>query len=296
VDVIVSGSPIRVGEALHGVVAVYTDISERKRSERALQESEERFRNLVESSPEGIVIHSQGKIMFANQAAARILRVSDPAEVIGKPVLDWVHPDYREVIKERVQKMMASGEAAPLLEEKFLRADGSVVDVEVAATPVVFGGQVASQVVFRDITARKQAEKLREAIYRISEAANSADDLHGLFCSIHRIVAELMPANNFYIALHDQESDTLSFPYFVDENDEPPKPRKLGRGLTEYVLRTGKALLASREVFAQLVASGEVDAIGTPAVDWLGVPLVGALWRGGKGDLAVRFHPSGHGH
>ncbi|MGQ9559951.1 MAG: PAS domain S-box protein [Candidatus Oleimicrobiaceae bacterium] len=291
VDVLVSGSPILVDDVLEGVVAVYTDISERKRSEKALRESEERFRNLVESSPDGIVIHSQGKVMFANQAAARILGVTQPAEVIGSPVLDWVHPDYRELVKERVRKMTATGQAAPLIEEKLLRADGSEVDVEVAATPVVFGGQMASQAVFRDITARKREEKVREAIFRISEAANSADDLHGLFCSIHGIVAELMPAVNFYIALYDKESATLSFPYFVDEHDEPPKPRKLGRGLTEYVLRTGTALLAPEEVFASLVESGAVDAIGTPAVDWLGVPLVGST--GTIGVLAVQSYTQG---
>ncbi|MBC7185646.1 MAG: PAS domain S-box protein [Calditrichaeota bacterium] len=291
VDVIVSGSPIRVGDELHGVVAVYTDISERKRSQAALQESEERFRNLVETSPDGIVIHSQGKVLFANRAAARILGYEGPEAMLGGSVMDCVHPDYRQIVLERVQKMMATGEPVPAIEEKFLRADGTVVDVEVAASPVVVGGQLASQVVFRDITARKREEKVREAIYKLSEAANSADDLQALFHSIHAIVGELMPARNFYIALHHPETGTLSFPYFVDENDEPPKPRKLGRGLTEYVLKKGTALLVRREGFAELVASGEIDAIGTPSVDWLGVPLVGTT--GTIGVLAVQSYTEG---
>jgi PAS domain S-box-containing protein len=82
-----------------------------------------------------------------------------------------------------------------------------------------------------------------------------------------------MPANNFYISLYDSVHSILSFPYFVDEFDTPPEPKPLGRGLTEYVLRTGQALLASPEVFAELERRGEVESIGAPSIDWLGVPL-----------------------
>ena len=83
-----------------------------------------------------------------------------------------------------------------------------------------------------------------------------------------------MPAANFYIALFEPETETLSFPFFVDEFEGPPPPQKLGRGLTEYVLRTGSPLLASPEVFDDLVRKGEVELIGPPSIDWVGVPLV----------------------
>jgi PAS domain S-box-containing protein len=87
-------------------------------------------------------------------------------------------------------------------------------------------------------------------------------------------ITELMPAkNNFYIALLDEDSAMLSFPYFVDEYDDAPAPKTLGKGLTEYVLRTGMPLLASPEVFAELEDQGEVESIGAPSIDWLGVPL-----------------------
>ena len=120
---------------------------------------------------------------------------------------------------------------------------------------------------------RQEAEKLQSATYRISEAAVSAPTLDELYRSIHHIVAELMPANNFYIALYSEAQGLLSFPYFVDEVDPPPQPKKLGRGLTEYVLRTGTPLLASPEAFEELVRQGEVELIGAPSIDWLGVPL-----------------------
>ena len=119
----------------------------------------------------------------------------------------------------------------------------------------------------------KRMERVNESIFQISEAANSAQNLQGLFHSIHQVISGLMPANNFYISLYDSVHSILSFPYFVDEFDTPPEPKPLGRGLTEYVLRTGQALLASPEIFAELERRGEVESIGAPSIDWLGVPL-----------------------
>jgi len=119
----------------------------------------------------------------------------------------------------------------------------------------------------------KRMEQVNESIFRISEAANCAQNLQALFHSIHQVVSGLMPAKNFYISLYDSVHSILSFPYFVDEYDAPPEPKPLGRGLTEYVLRTGQALLASPEVFADLERRGEVESVGAPSIDWLGVPL-----------------------
>jgi len=116
-------------------------------------------------------------------------------------------------------------------------------------------------------------ERVNQSIFQISEAANSAQSLQDLFHSIHRVISGLMPASNFYISLYDSAAGILSFPYFVDEFDTPPEPKSLGRGLTEYVLRTGQALLALPEVFDELERRGEVESIGAPSIDWLGVPL-----------------------
>jgi two-component system, cell cycle sensor histidine kinase and response regulator CckA len=117
------------------------------------------------------------------------------------------------------------------------------------------------------------AERVQAAIYAISEAASSTASLHELFRAIHAAVGELMPAHNFYLALYDAAAQQLSFPYFVDEVDPPPEPKPLGKGITEYVLRTGAPLLASPSVAAELERAGEIELIGAPSIDWLGVPL-----------------------
>ena len=116
---------------------------------------------------------------------------------------------------------------------------------------------------------------MQAALHKISEAAHSAPDLDALFGAIHAIIAELLPAKNFYVALYDPATDLVSFPYWVDELDERPEPRKLSerRGLTGLVLQTGEPLLLSPGSIDEVAARPGVGIIGTDGVDWLGIPL-----------------------
>jgi GAF domain-containing protein len=120
----------------------------------------------------------------------------------------------------------------------------------------------------------RRRERAQACVYRIAAAARTVWDLESLFRSIHESLQEVLPARNFYIALHDEASGLLSFPYFADERDATPAPKGLGRGLTEHVLRTRQPLLATPEVFRALVARGDVELIASDSVDWLGAPLL----------------------
>ncbi|OLC06005.1 MAG: hypothetical protein AUH41_13780 [Gemmatimonadetes bacterium 13_1_40CM_66_11] len=143
----------------------------------------------------------------------------------------------------------------------------------------------------RSREAQRRARQLQAATYRIAQVAMSATRLEELLPTIHQIVSELMPAKNFYIALYDQLTDLVTFPYFVDEVDPPPAPRHPGRGITEYVLRTGRPLLVKPESQPDLDYLGAVESVGTASVDWLGVPLK----QGDRtiGVLAVQTYTAG---
>ena len=120
---------------------------------------------------------------------------------------------------------------------------------------------------------RKRSEKVQASLLKFAQTVLTIQNLVELYALIHSIIGELMPADNFYIALYDPETDIVHYPYYVDQYDQNPSPEKPGKSLTAYVLRTGESLLASPQVFDELVTRGEVELLGAPSIDWLGVPL-----------------------
>ena len=133
--------------------------------------------------------------------------------------------------------------------------------------------QQANFVLQAEIIERQRGEKLQRALYRITELSVTAGSLERFYADVHSIVDELLYARNFYIALLSADGDHIEFPYSVDERDPAREPRRLAKGLTEYVLATGEALLADRAAIAELEAADIVRSFGTHAHCWLGVPL-----------------------
>jgi PAS domain S-box-containing protein len=161
IPVEVSVSYVRIGEKMY-VLGIYRDISE-------ILKQKELYQSLFEHLPVGVVIHQDGKIVRCNKKAVEIGGAKFEDEIIGKPVIDFVHPDYRKTVVERIKKILDTGEEAPPIEEKFLRLDGSVIDVEVRASMILWEGKPAIQVIVEDITEKKKLQDELMRKYRDEE-------------------------------------------------------------------------------------------------------------------------------
>ena len=159
-------------------LVIIRNISDRKRAEEALIESEIKYRGLVENSPDAIAIYVDTEIVFVNKECLRLMAAQSESELIGKSVIQFIHPDCRELVMERMKAAKREGSVLPLVEEKYIRLDGSPVQVEVKTTTIKFGKRMAVQLIVRDITERKKTEL---ELIKAKERAEESDKLKSAF-------------------------------------------------------------------------------------------------------------------
>lgn len=156
------------GEVI-GAISTVHDISERKEAEKALAESETKYRELVDNSPDAIAIYTEGIVVFVNNECLRLMAAKSANELLGKNVIEFVHPEYRSFVIERMTTAVIEGKSLPLAEEKFIRMDGTSCDVNVKAIPIRFNNKPSVQLIVRDITENKLVERAlseSEELYR----------------------------------------------------------------------------------------------------------------------------------
>lgn len=152
----------RQGQVI-AAIETLQDHTSLKHAEEALRQSEESYRSLIERSPDAVIVHRGGTVLFVNQAAANLFSAKDPGQMTGVLVADLVHPDFREVVQERISRVEIEQRVKPYIEEKILSMDGEEVDVEACSAPVFYREKWSVQTILRDIHERKE---LQEQVWR----------------------------------------------------------------------------------------------------------------------------------
>ncbi|MEO5886384.1 MAG: PAS domain S-box protein, partial [Anaerolineales bacterium] len=276
----------RIHPSSDGLTIFFTDITERKKAEEALREQERFISAIADTSPAIVYIYDMGtqSNVYSNNGIMRMLGYSPrQLQAMGEDLFTHlIHPeDLPDVIAFQSKILAAADEGLLEIQYRMKHQDGGWRTFHSYERPFLRNkdGSLKQKIgIAIDITERKQAESLQDAIYQISEAANNSESLDELYQSVHSIISQVMPAHNFYIALYDEESDLISFPYYVDEADRFASASiaaaRPGRGMTEYVIRTGKPLLSDIANFEELARRGEVELVGPPSPIWVGAPLI----------------------
>ncbi|MDQ3039729.1 MAG: PAS domain S-box protein, partial [Pseudomonadota bacterium] len=240
---------------------------------------DDHFRMMFERTADALVVLDvrAGQFIDCNQAAVDMMRCADKSEVLARHPARFspqFQPDGR-LSSAKADEMIATAMRDGSHRFEWVHCSEHRADfpVEVLLTPIVMGERPLIIGTLRDITQQKLEQKTQAALNQISEAAHSAGTLVEMFGRIHQIIGELLPARNFFVALYDQTKDELSFPYYVDEHDAAPEPRKLEDGtLSGRVVMTGETLLFTPETVREGVHA-QFTLVGTDSIDWLGVPL-----------------------
>jgi PAS domain S-box-containing protein len=196
-----------------GVIFTAMDVTAAKETEARLRDSEEQYRLLVEYSPDAICIQCDGRICFANQAALRLVGAVDPDQVIGRSVLDMVHPDHHDIVKTRMEAIQNKRTALPRHELKCVRLNGHHMDVEVIAAPITYQGKPAAQFIVHDVTEQKRAEQRLRVQHELSIDLSSVREMGHAIARIFEAIRSLSEIDCYGLYMIDPATGELNLAF-----------------------------------------------------------------------------------
>ena len=253
-------------------VNLLNEIAERKQAEDELKESEESYRGLFNSATEAIYIKDKdGFFVDVNEGAIEMYGY--PREFFIGKTQEFLSAPGKNDMKKVLKMVQKAFMGEPQRFEFYgLRKNGEVFPKDLQLNSGTYFGEKVVIAFARDITEQKKAENLQKVLYNISIAVNTTESIDELYKTIRGNLGTVIDTTNFYVALYDEENDTLSLPFDVDEKDHF-ETFPAGKSLSAYVIKTGKPLLVNDKVFEKLVNSGEVEEVATPSKIWMGSPL-----------------------
>jgi PAS domain S-box-containing protein len=260
-------------EGVGHAISIVRDLRDKHRSDKEAKEREARFRAIFENSATGIALEdSERRILECNPALARTFhrKCEDLRGMIAYELMDQerVRDDQAEFAR------LMNGELDQYSKENLYRdKDGAPIWANVHFSRIQDNGRKLALAMVEDVTKRRQAENIQSSLYQISQATVSSPNLDALFSRIHEILSGLMPAKNFFIGLVAEDNESMTFPYFVDEKDPNPGRVCRCRTTSNYVIRTGRPLFMDNDLWAKLIAEGEIVPSGTLPIHWMGAPL-----------------------
>lgn len=256
------------------------------------QRSESELRSLFSAMEDVLLVYDkEGRyVRIAPTNPSRLFR--PPEDMLGRNLTEVLPAELHEPFLNAIRQTIDTGNTTKIEYPLLISGKRYWFDATLSKLD-------ENQVfwVARDNTEKKYNEFLQKAIADISEASMSASDMTDLIKVVHGAVSTIMPAHDFYVAIYEEQTDTINYPYYQDAHGNADTmergqltgfltPQKPGNGLTSYVLRTGKSLLCTPEVYAELEQRGEVRGEAVRKTDWLGVPLKSGNQRFGV--MAIR--------